>query len=201
MKRILLSLTLFGLILVEISCSSFGNNIVQKVLLPPLETGAKVSLINYDSVYYLMNYYLSKGSWPATKEVLNDFAVSKNYKINFEQYKYYSIEQCSTNRINIHFVIKKVEIDNLYVKDVKGIVSIYIEDANKTEIYNHEDKKIISSFTVAKYPYDKTNIEVPDGYSVHQYIEYMDSYLKGSNERSTTIRNQPMFKIQELNFR
>lgn len=201
MKQILLSLTIFSLALVEISCASLTKDIVKEVLLPPLETGAIVSMINYDSIYYSMDYYLSKKTWPISKEELSDYAKSKNHTIDFEQYKYYSIEQCSPKRINIHFIIKKIEGRELSLNDVKGIVGIYIEDEKKVNIYNYEDEKIIISFTVGKYPYDTKNIEVNDGYSVHEYIEYSDARVKIVNGNNTNIMNQPMFKIQEMNIR
>ena len=201
MKEILLSLIVFSLTLFGLSCAPLTQKVVEDALLPPFETGTTVSLINYDSIYYSMAYYLSKHKWPTTKEELSDYAASKNHKINFDQYSYYSIEQSSTNRINIHFIIKKVEIHNSYINNVKGIVGIYIEDEKNTKIYSYEDKKIISSFTVAKYPYDTKNIEAVNGYSVHNYIEYVDSHIKASNGNNATMNNQPMFRMQELNIK
>ena len=196
MKKIHLTFTIFSIVLILISCTSLTKTIVKDVLVTPLEAGAIISMLNYDSIYYSMDYYLSKKTWPTSKEELIDYAESKNHTINFNQYKYFSIEQCSPKRINIHFIIKKIESNEVSANEIKGIVGIYIEDENKVNIYNYEDKKIVVSFTVGKYPYNTTNIEVRDGYSVHEYIEYSNSKI--GNDNNTKVIYQPMSKIQEM---
>ena len=198
MKKIHLAFTIVCLVLIDLSCASFTKGIVNKILVPPLEAGVTVSMINYDSIYYSMDHYLSKKTWPTSKEELNVYATNKNHTINFEQYKCFSIEQCSPKRINIHFIINKIEGNELLHNEIKGIVGIYIEDEKKVKIYNYEDKKIMISFTVGKYPYTTKSIDVIDGYSVHEYIEYTATNSKIGDENNTNIIYQPMFKIQEM---
>jgi len=192
MKKYFRLLTIPSLVIILNSCTSLTNNAINKILLPPLEIGKATSLINYDPVYYSMDYYISKHSWPTSKEELNKHVLNKKHKINFEQYKYFSIEQCSPTRINIHYIIKNIELKDQSIKDIKGIIGIYIENEKTVKTHLSENKNIICSITISKNPYSTTqNSITSDGYSVHNYVEYD----LNSNNGSISENNYPMIKF------
>ncbi len=192
MKKRIRLLTIISIVTIMNSCTSLTEHAVNKILLPPLEIGRATTLINHDPVYYSMDYYISKNSWPTSKEELNEHALNKKHKIDFEQYKYFYIEQCSPTRINIHYIIKNIELKDQPIKDIKGIIGIYIDNKETVRTFLGENKNIICSITISKNPYSTTqNSITSDGYSVHNYVEYDLNSKNGSLSEN----NYPMIKF------
>jgi hypothetical protein len=196
MKKSIISLTLISLITIHASCASILKPLLQAMYLPVLDIEVATSEINYDSIYYSMDYYLTKHMWPITKDDLSNYAITKNHHIDFDKYKYFAIEQCSPKRINIHFVIKNVNSTARTFNDIKGIIGIFIEDESKVNIEKYEDKKIVLSFTVGKNPYNDQNSNVSDGYSVHNYIEF--SYPPFEKITTINVNKGPFINIQKI---
>jgi hypothetical protein len=175
MKKIFaLLLTVLILMTIFISCGSLSKPSTKKTYVNSLLMGIMISETQYDAIYYSMEHYLSKHKWPTSKEDLLNNTTAKTNKTVFEKYKYLSIEYCSEKRINIHFLINQINIDNQIIHNIKGIVGIYIEDDKQVNIFRHNDKKINFSFTIGKNPYDDQKTIVLDGYSVRIYIENID---------------------------
>lgn len=174
MRVIVLQSMAFALIIMYSACTSLLNRHVHEQHGKMLRLGMAVAEKNYDAVYFSMDYYLALHRWPVSKKDLSDYAVKKNHQLDFDKYTFFSIEQCSAKRINIHFVIKEIKVDDCILNDVKGIAGIYIENADKVILNKYELKALHYSITVGKNPYTERNSPVIDGYSVHYFIEHHD---------------------------
>jgi len=195
MKKNVRSLTLFIFIIIQASCSSLPSSFFKEIHEIQTETGAVTSELFYDSVYYSMEYYLSKHTWPASKEDLITQGMISSYKINFDNFKYFAIEPCSEKRINIHYILNQIETSKRIYHNVRGIIGIYIEDFNKVNI--NSGKRINCTFTIGKYPYTSQSTGVTDGYNVHIYIENSDP--DSTHKNNFTIVNYQMTKTKVLN--
>jgi len=183
---------IFCLIIIQASCVSATTSIINKTHQINDEIANIASELFYDSIYYSIEYYLSCNKWPTLKEDLINYGIKNNFTINFDQFKYFAIEQCSDKRINIHFIINQLGSNNQFKHNIKGIIGIYIEDKNKINIKNNKDKQIICSFTIGQYPYTDHSKSITDGYNVHIYIETDEQ--KTINKSNLIIYNYLMKK-------
>lgn len=196
MKLFNKSLTIVSLIILLTSCSSLTSSFIRETESSSHGIGKVASELFYDSVYYSIEYYLTNNIWPTSKEDLINQGKLKNITISLDQYKYFGIEQCSKNRINIHFVISQMKMNKQLHHDIKGIIGIYIEDKNKINLNTNVDNRILCSFTIGQYPYAEQNSVVTNGYNVHIYIE--NNNKNSINKGNFTIVDYPMKRVKKL---
>ncbi len=189
--KILVNLAVIICITINLtSCITITLPLEQKVRQVSELAGGAASEFLYDPVYFSIDYYLSKNSWPVSKDDLINHGKMQNYTLRFENFKYFSIEQCSDKRINIHFIIGKQQTDNSSKNEIKGIAGIYIEDKNRVNINSYIDKRIICSITYGNNPYSDQSKSRAEGYDVHIFFE-----TKNGNRADNTnfiMTNYPM---------